>query len=251
MGSICNGLALGGAFIPYASTFLVFSDYMRPAMRLAALSELQVIYVFTHDSVYLGEDGPTHQPVEHLWALRAIPNLDVVRPADALECAAAWAHALGRDKGPTALSLTRQGVPALSRRDGFDARDVLRGAYVLDDATEGCEAVLIATGSEVHVAVEAKQKLGDRGKRLRVVSAPCWQAFERQEVGYRRQVIPTGARRASFELGITGPWRGVVGDDGLTIGLDRFGASAPWKAIQKELGFDADAVAKRLGDWLG
>jgi len=250
MGSICNGVALTGGFIPYGATFLVFSDYMRPAIRLAALSELQVIYIFTHDSVYLGEDGPTHQPVEHLWALRAIMNLDVVRPADGLECAAAWAHALSRKHGPTAFALTRQTVPALPRAEDFDREVMLRGAYVLDDARGMPDAVVIASGSEVHVALDAKHKLGPAGQGVRIVSAPCWQEFERQDEAYRNSVLPRGTPRAVIELGITQPWRGVVGDDGLVIGIDRFGASAPWQAIQKELHLTPEAIAEKLDDWL-
>ncbi len=250
MGAIANGLALGDGFIPYTATFLVFCDYMRPAMRVAALSKLQSIYVFTHDSLYLGEDGPTHQPVEHLWALRAIPNLDVVRPADALECAAAWAHALGRKHGPTAFALTRQGVPPLCRVDGFDSSLVLRGGYVLDDAAGEPEAVVIATGSEVELAINAKAQLAERGSKLRIVSMPCVDAFERQDLSYRQQVLPAGVRRCSIELGITGPWRGIVGDGGLCIGHDDFGASAPAAVIQEKLGLTPKAVADKLTSWL-
>jgi transketolase len=250
MGAIANGLALTEAFIPFTATFLVFSDYMRPAMRLAALSHLQSIFVFTHDSLYLGEDGPTHQPVEHYWALRAIPNLDLFRPADALECAAAWVHALGRSDGPTAFALTRQNVPNLERKGEFFLDTVLRGAYVLDDADGAPTHVVIATGSEVHVAVAAKAKLGDAGRGVRVVSAPCWDAFERQDAAYKATVLPPGVPRCSFELGITQPWRGVVGDGGLTIGHDDFGHSAPWEVIQEKLGFTADAVAARLAAWM-
>lgn len=250
MGAVINGIALTGGFIPYGATFLVFSDYMRPAIRLAALSHIQSIFVFTHDSLYLGEDGPTHQPVEHYWALRAIPNLDFVRPADALECAAAWTHALQRDSGPTAFALTRQDVPKLARPDGFDPATILRGAYVLDDAEGDPAAVIIATGSEVHIAVQAKAELGDAGRRLRIVSAPCLDAFERESDDYRASVLPPGVPRASFEIGITQPWRGVVGDGGLTIGHDGFGFSAPDNVIQEKLGFTPAAVAKRIQAWL-
>jgi len=251
MGAFANGLALSGTFVPFTATFLVFSDYMRPAMRLAALSGLQVIFVFTHDSLYLGEDGPTHQPVEHYWALRAIPNLDLVRPADARECAAAWAHACARRDGPTVLSLTRQSVPALSRPDGFDDAVMLRGAYVIDEAAGGQPAaVILATGSEVSLALEAKRLLGPDGARLRVVSVPCLDAFERQDEAYRRQLLPDAVPCCSLELGITGPWRGVVGRGGLTIGHDGFGFSAPYPVIQQQLGLDPPAVAERIRAWL-
>jgi len=251
MGAFANGMALSDGFIPYTATFLVFSDYMRPAVRLAALSKLQSIYVFTHDSVYLGEDGPTHQPVEHYWALRAIPNLDVVRPADALECAAAWTHALARKDGPTAFALTRQTVPNLTRPDGFDPQQILRGAYVLCDSDGAPDAVMLATGSEVHVALEAQQLLAAKGTKLRVVSAPCLEAFGRQDQGYREQVLPPGVRRCSLEVGVTQPWRAFVGLDGLTMGHDDFGHSAPAKDIQEHLGLTPAAVAERVAAWLG
>ena len=249
MGAIANGLSLGG-FIPYTATFLVFSDYMRPPMRLAAMSHLQAVFVFTHDSLYLGEDGPTHQPVEHFWALRVIPGLDLVRPADALECAAAWTHAVSRKDGPCAFALSRQKVPALPRPDGFDPRTILKGAYVISEATAAPSAVVVATGSEVHIALEAKKLLGERGASLRVVSAPCWDAFERQDEAYRSSLLPPGVPRCSVELGITQPWRGVVGDGGLCIGHDGFGVSAPYEVIQSKLGFTAEAVSERIGAWL-
>ena len=251
MGSIVNGMALSRDFIPFGATFLVFSDYMRPALRLAALTHLQSIFVFTHDSLYLGEDGPTHQPVEHYWALRAIPNLDFVRPADALECAAAWAHALLRKDGPTAMALTRQTVPNLPRPEGFTPEAMLRGAYVISPEKGEATAVVIATGAEVHIAVEAKKLMGPRGDSLRIVSAPCLELFERQDEAYKRQVLGRGLRRASIELGITLPWRGIVGDGGLTIGHDDFGHSAPWEVIQEKLGMTPQAVAERLRAWLG
>ncbi len=250
MGSFANGMAFGGAFIPYTGTFLVFSDYMRPAMRLAALSHVQSLFVFTHDSLYLGEDGPTHQPVEHLAALRSIPNLDVVRPADALECAAVWAHALLRRTGPTAFSLTRQNVPPLARPAGFEAKDMLRGAYVIDEAEGAPEAVIVATGAEVAVAIGAKAVLGERGRGLRIVSAPCWDQFERESVAYRNAILPPGVKRCAVELGITAHWRGVVGLDGLAIGHDGFGYSAPWQAIRDHLGMTPEGVAERLRAWL-
>ena len=250
MGAFANGLSLSGSFIPYTATFLVFSDYMRPAIRLAGLSHLPSVFVFTHDSLYLGEDGPTHQPVEHLWALRAIPNVHVVRPADSLECAAAWTLALERRDGPTVLALTRQNLPYLDRPAAFVPRDMLRGAYVVDEAVGSPRAVLLATGSEVSVAVDAKRALGDRGRDVRVVSVLCWEQFQKQEEAYRTSVLPVGVKRASVELGITGPWKGIVGDGGLTFGHDGFGFSAPWQVIRDKVGMTGEAVAARLASWL-
>ncbi len=250
MGAIVNGMAMTEGFIPFGSTFLVFSDYMRPTIRIAAISHLQSLFVFTHDSLYLGEDGPTHQPVEHVWALRLIPNVDVVRPADSLECAAAWAHALGRTKGPTVFALTRQNLPLLERAAGFDPADMLKGGYVLADATDPT-CVLVATGSEVALAVGAKSVLDAAGERVRVVSMPCLEAFLRQDAEYRESVLPKGVRRISIELGVTAPWRGIVGDDGLAIGHDGFGYSAPAGVIAKELGFVPDAIAAKVRSFLG
>ncbi len=250
MGAVLNGLALSGLFVPYGSTFLIFSDYMRPPMRLAALMRQQVVYVFSHDSIYLGEDGPTHQPVEQLWTLRMVPNLDVVRPADSLECAAAWTHALSRRDGPTVLSLTRHTVPELPRPPGFEPRQMLEGAYVLVDATDPT-LVLVATGSEVSVALEAKallehSELGARAQRVRVVSMPCVEAFLRLPQEKRDAVLPPGVRRATFEIGVTTPWRAIAGLDGICIGLDRFGASAPWTEIASKFGFTAAQVADQI-----
>jgi transketolase len=248
MGAFLNGLAVGDGFIPFGSTFLIFSDYMRPAIRLAALSHLQSIFVFTHDSVYLGEDGPTHQPVEHFWTLRLIPNLDFVRPCDALECAAAWTHALTRTKGPTAIALTRQKVANLPRPAGFDPKSMLRGAYTIADAADPTFAI-VATGSEVEIAVAAKKILDGQGERVRVVSAPCWNQFEREDEAYRASVLPKGLKCAAIEIGVSEPWRGVVGPGGLVIGLDHFGHSAPDKDIQRELGFTPEAVATTIRAW--
>lgn len=246
MGSFLNGMAATTGFIPFGSTFLVFSDYARPAIRLAALSHLQSIFVFTHDSVYLGEDGPTHQPVEHYWALRVIPNLDFVRPCDALECAMAWAHAIERKDGPTAMALSRQKLANIPRPAGFDNAVMRRGAYVIAEAEGAPSLVIVATGSEVEVAVGAKKILDAEGERVRVVSAPCWELFERQDAAYRDAVLPAGVRRAVIEIGVTAPWRGVVGAGGVVIGHDDFGASAPDKRIQKEYGFTPEAVAAKL-----
>ena len=246
MGAFVNGMGVSDGFIPFGSTFFVFSDYMRPAIRLAALSRVQSIFVFTHDSVYVGEDGPTHQPVEHFWALRIIPHLDFVRPCDALECAMAWAHALQRKDGPTALALSRQKLANIPRPAGFDNRTMLRGAYVLADAEGAPTVVIVATGSEVEVAIGAKKLLDAQGERVRVVSAPCWSLFERQDAAYRESVLLEGVRRVVIEIGVTAPWRGVAGEGGLVIGHDEFGASAPDSVLQKEFGFTPEAVAAKI-----
>jgi transketolase len=252
MGAVCNGMAVSGGIIPYGSTFLIFSDYMRPSVRLSALMDLQALWIYTHDSVFLGEDGPTHQAVEHLWALRLIPNLYVVRPADALECAAAWAIALQRPDGPTAFALSRQKLPAIARGAGFDPKDALRGGYIAQDATGGKpDCVIMATGSELHLAVGAKAKLDAAGRKTRVVSALCLEAFAAQDVAYREHVLPRGVRRVSIEAGRTPPWRALVGEDGLTLGIDRFGASAPYQTIAEKLGLTVDAVTERVVAWLG
>jgi len=245
MGAILNGMAVGGCFIPFGSTFLIFSDYMRPSMRLAALMGTQVVYAFTHDSVFLGEDGPTHQAIEQVASLRLIPNLDVVRPADALECAAAWTHALTRREGPTALALTRQKVPALERPADFDPAQMLKGAYVLADSDDP-GVVIIATGSEVHVAVEARALLEQKGHAARVVSAPCWEAFERLPATEQEAVLGKSVRRVTIEAGRSTPWRAVAGSDGICIGIDRFGASAPAERIAEEFGLTGKKVAERI-----
>ena len=252
MGAVCNALALSGGIIPYGATFLIFSDYMRPSIRLSALGGIQALWIFTHDSVFLGEDGPTHQPVEHLWALRHIPQLAVVRPADALETAAAWTIAMTRKKAPTAFSLTRQKLPSFKREADFDAKDVLKGAYIAQEATGGKpDLVIIATGSEVQLAVGARERLEKAGKKVRVVSAPCLDVFEEQDQAYRDKVLPKGVRRASIEAGITQPWKAWIGEDGLAIGIDRFGASAPDKVLAQKFGLTVDAVTEKLTSWLG
>ena len=250
MGAFLNGMALSEGFIPFGSTFLVFADYMRPAIRLAALSRARSIFVFTHDSVYVGEDGPTHQPVEQLWSLRVIPNVDVVRPCDAMECAAAWTHSLQRKCGPTVMCLTRQNLPLIERPAGFGPAVMLRGAYVISEARGGKPGiVIVATGSEVSVAVGAKKILEEKGEAVRVVSCMCLEAFGRQDAAYRESVLPAGVRRVSIEIGRTAPWRSVVGADGLTIGLDEFGQSGPYKELQKIYGMTPEAVAERIRAW--
>jgi len=250
MGAIANGLAYDGFFIPFVGTFLVFSDYMRPPIRLAALSGLQAIYVFTHDSIFLGEDGPTHQPVEHLTALRAIPNLHVVRPADGLEVAAAWAHALERRDGPTALVLTRQKLSQLGRAPGFDTALAARGGYVVVDAP-GSRLTVIATGSEVAAAQGALAILAKKGVAARLVSMPCAACFEAQPADYRREVLPPDHRLVAVEAARGLEWWRHVGRDGLVIGVDRFGASAPEKALAEAYGLTPAAIADRIERWLG
>jgi transketolase len=244
MGAILNGIALHGGTRPYGGTFMVFSDYMRPSVRLAALMKLPVIYVWTHDSIGLGEDGPTHQPVEHLTALRAIPGLDVVRPADANETAWAWRLALEHTDRPTALCLTRQNLPVLDRTDLAGADGVAHGGYVLADAENGePKVILIATGSEVPVALAARARLATEGIPTRVVSMPCREWFDAQEPAYRQSVLPPDVHaRVSVEAGIAMPWRDLVGPAGECVSLEHFGASAPYQILFEQFGFTPDNV---------
>ncbi len=241
MGAILNGLALHGGVHAYGGTFLVFSDYMRPAIRMAALMGLPVVFVYTHDSIGLGEDGPTHQPIEQLTALRAIPNLVVIRPADATETVQAWRVALTRRSGPTVLALTRQAVPELHRTPS--AEDVARGGYVLQDAVDP-DVLIIATGSEVHVALASCQILVREGIHARIVSMPSCELFEQQPLEYREQVLPCSIRaRVAVEAGATLSWARYTGLDGVVVGLDRFGASARYQTLYERLGITAGAVA--------
>ena len=248
MAAIANGLALHGGFIPYVGTFLTFSDYMRNAVRMAALMRLRSIFVFTHDSIGLGEDGPTHQSVEHAASLRLIPGLDVWRPCDTVETAVAWGEALAERQRTCALLFTRQNVAAPPRQ-GLDAADIARGGYVLADfpATQGPRAVVIATGSEVPLALGARERLQAEGVAVRVVSMPCTQAFDRQDAAYRAKVLPRGVPRVAVEAGVTEGWHKYVGaaDDphGRVVGLDRFGESAPAGVLFKHFGFTPEAVA--------
>jgi transketolase len=247
MGSIVNGLALHGGIVkPYGSTFLVFSDYMRPSVRLSALTSLPVVWAWTHDSIGLGEDGPTHQPVEHYAALRAIPNLWFIRPADANETAYAWKVALEREHGPVALSLTRQKVPTFDRSDLGAASGTEKGAYVLWESGDP-DLILIATGSEVSLALEAGRKLAaDNGNGVRVVSMPCWELFEQQPESYRDEVLPPEVKaRLSVEAGVAQGWERWVGDRGDSVALDRFGASAPGPVVMEKLGYTVDNVVAR------
>ncbi len=246
MGSAMNGIALHGGTRPYGGTFLVFSDYMRPAVRLAALMKLPVIYVWTHDSIGLGEDGPTHQPIEHLAALRAIPGLDVVRPADANETAVAWRTIIEHTDRPAGLCLTRQNVPTFDRSQFASAEGVTRGGYVLAEASEGLpRVILVATGSEVQIAVAARELLEAEGTPTRVVSMPCVEWFRAQDRSYQQEVLPPAVRaRVSIEAGISLGWRDIVGDAGESLSIEHFGASASYKVLYEQFGFTADrAVA--------
>jgi len=251
MGAILNGIVLHGLTRPYGATFLVFSDYMRPSVRLAALMGIPATYVWTHDSIGLGEDGPTHQPVEHLTALRAIPGLDVVRPADANETSVAWHTVLTHTDRPAALALTRQNVPTFPRgTDGFASADgVANGGYVLLDTDGDPDVIIVGTGSEVQLAVGARDLLAAEGIDARVVSMPCQEWFAAQDEGYRNSVLPPSVRaRVSVEAGIAMSWRHIVGDAGRSVSVEHFGASADYKTIFRELGVTADAVAAAAKD---
>ena len=248
MGGILNGMALHGGIIPYGATFLVFSDYMRPAIRLAALTKLKVIYVFTHDSIGLGEDGPTHQPIEQLAALRAIPNLSVIRPCDANETAEAWKAALNHHSGPVALALTRQNVPTLDRNSKYASADGLhRGAYVLSEAAGNKpDVVLIASGSEVHIALEAAEMIRASGPAVRVVSMPCWEFFDAQPATYRQQVLPAAVKaKIAIEAGSPQGWHRYVGEFGHIIALDHFGASAPYKILYEKFELTPNRIVEK------
>ncbi len=245
MGAILNGICLSGVTRPFGGTFLVFSDYMRPSVRLAALMGISPIYVWTHDSVALGEDGPTHQPIEHLTALRAIPNLSVIRPADANETAHAWLAAMRNSTSPQALVLSRQNLPVLERGGKYaQASQVDKGAYTYVDAENGQpELILIATGSELQFAVSAREELEKSGVPTRVVSMPCFEWFAQQPEQYRQSVLPKDVKaRVSIEAGLTSSWREVVGDKGISIGIDHYGASADYKTLYKEFGITSEAV---------
>jgi transketolase len=251
MAAMLNGLSLHGGVRPYGSTFLVFSDYMRPSIRLAALMAQPVVYVFTHDSIWVGEDGPTHQPVEQLAALRAIPNLVVLRPADANETSQAWRVALERTGGPTALLLSRQGLPVLEETCGGAAEAVARGGYPLVDPAGDPDLVLIATGAEVALAVEAGRALADAGHAVRVVSMPSWELLEAQPEDYRAGLLAEGVPRLAVEAGVTLGWHRWVGEGGDIVGIDRFGASAPGKVVAENFGLAVGAVVERAERLLG
>ncbi len=248
MAAIMNGMALHGGVLPYSGTFFVFSDYMRPAMRMSALMEQQVVYVLTHDSIGLGEDGPTHQPEAHLWAYRTIPNMTVIRPMDANETAEAWKSALKNKKGPTCLVLTRQNLPVYDRAGlGWaKSEEAQKGGYVLCEDKD-FEAIIIATGSEVELAVEAKAKLNEQGIKVRIVSMPSTNIFDEQPQEYKESVLPKNIlKRVAVEAGVTLGWYKYVGLEGRVIGLDRFGASAPYKTLYKEFGITTDAIVEAV-----
>jgi transketolase len=245
MGAIMNGMALYGGMIPYGASFLIFSDYMRPPIRLAAIMKIRTIYVYTHDSIGLGEDGPTHQPVEQLTALRAIPNMTVIRPADAAETAEAWRAALKHRNGPVALALTRQKLALIDRTKYAAASGLANGAYVLADAPGGTpQVVLMSSGSEVALILEAQERLEKQGIRARTVSMPSHEIFSRQSAEYRSTVLPTGVKRVAIEAAHPMSWYRWVGDDGVIIGIERFGASAPYKEIYKHLGLTVDKLVE-------
>jgi transketolase len=254
MGAILNGMALHRGLIPFGATFLIFSDYMRPPMRLAAMNGLPVIYVFTHDSIAMGEDGPTHQPVEQLLGLRSIPGMVVIRPADANETVAAWRIAIGRREGPVTLVLTRQGLPVLdlARYPGLPA-GVPLGGYVLADSPTDVrpDIILIATGSEVHLALEARDRLATEGVQARVVSLPSTEIFSMQSDPYRDEVLPPGVPLLAIEAGASLGWRSYVGPQMAVIGVDRFGASAPGPVVMEHYGFTVGNVCKQTHDLLG
>jgi transketolase len=249
MGMISNGLALCGSAIPFSSTFMVFADYMKPALRLAALQQLHEIYVFTHDSIFVGEDGPTHQPIEQLAMLRSIPGLTTIRPADANETAHAWAAAL-QAQGPVAICLTRQNLPNLPENIAKKRMDVAKGAYVVS-CEKDFEIILMASGSELQLIVAAAEILRGKGKKIRVISMPSWELFDKQSIEYRESVLPSACKkRISVEAGSTFGWRRYVGSCGLTLGIDHFGASAPCEFLAKEYGFTAEAVAEHAMAYL-
>jgi len=244
MGAICNGMAYHGGLRPFCATFLVFSDYMRPSIRIAAIAKLPVIYVFTHDSVFVGEDGPTHEPVEHLAALRAIPNLLVLRPADAEETEIAWRMAYERTDGPTVLALTRQGLPVYPKADAQWRTTIRRGAYVAKDCHGAPDVVIVSTGSEVSVALQAAAALADR--KVRVVSMISRGLFDAQPMEFQRSLIPPGSRKVVFEAGVSFGWRGLADESPLVVGIDRFGESAPYQKVAEHLGITAAALEKRI-----
>jgi transketolase len=244
MAAICNGIAYHGGLRPYCATFLVFSDYMRGAMRVAAVAKLPVIYVLTHDSIFVGEDGPTHEPVEHLAALRAIPNLLVLRPGDAEETEMAWRIAVEKRDGPSALALTRQGIAVYPKADSQWRTSIRRGAYVAKDCEGAPDVVIVATGSEVSAALQAAAALTDR--KVRVVSMLSRSLFDAQPMDWQRSLVPAAAKKVIFEAGVSFGWKGVADDSTLVVGIDRFGESGPYQKIAEHLGITAASLEKRI-----
>ena len=252
MGSILNGMVLTDGLIPFGGTFLIFSDYMRPPIRLAALMGIRPIYVFTHDSIGLGEDGPTHQPIEQLASLRAIPNMTLLRPADANETAEAWKYAIEHRSGPVALALTRQKVPTIDRTTYAPADNFWKGAYTLAESSTNPDIILIGSGSEVQFVIGAYEQLSEKGFAVRVVSMPSWELFERQTKEYRESVItPSIKKRLAVEAGVPMGWSKYVGDEGMVLGITKFGASAPFEVLFKEYGFTVENVVKKAEEMLG
>ncbi|HIU63922.1 MAG TPA: transketolase [Candidatus Avacidaminococcus intestinavium] len=250
MGKILNGIALHGGFIPYGGTFLVFSDFMRPALRMAALMGIRSIFVFTHDSIALGEDGPTHQPIEQTMSLRLIPELCVMRPADALETAAAWQIACLNKHKPTALLLSRQKLPVLNDKVAVVAKGVARGAYLLSPAATDATCVLLAAGSEVHLALAAQEELAQEGIGVNVVSMPAWDLFEQQAPEYKEQLLPSNLPKLAIEAGVTLGWSRYTGTEANVIGINKFGASAPGDVVYEKYGFTVEHVIKRVKELL-
>ncbi len=251
MGAIQNGMAYYGGFIPFSATFLVFTDYMRPPIRLAALSKLHTIYVMTHDSFHVGEDGPTHQPVEHTAVLRAIPGLTVIRPADAPETGEAWISALERKEGPVMMMLTRQDVPVIDRIGKSSARDLARGAYIIKETEGDPDIIILASGSEVHISIEAADMLKEKNVKARVVSFPSWELFDMQDDAYRDFILPAGTKYAVVEAGIRMGWEKYAGRKALYLTLEHFGASAPGGMLAEKFGFTGEKVADAIKDFLG
>jgi len=246
MGAIANGLSYSKVWFPYTATFLVFADYMRPTIRLAAISHLQTLFIFTHDSYAVGEDGPTHEPVEQVQSLRIIPNNFVFRPADGIETAMSYVAALDRKKGPSCLIFSRQDLAPIQREASFSPDDILKGGYVVSGKEITPEVVFVATGSEVSLACEAAKTLTGQGKKVRVVSMPCVELFLAQDEAYRNSVLPAAAKKVSIEAGVTSGWHKIVGGNGVTIGLDHYGASAPAGILAEKFGFTVDAILKKI-----
>jgi transketolase len=246
MGAIMNGIALSHNIIPFGATFLIFSDYMRPAIRLAAIMKIHPIFIYTHDSIGLGEDGTTHQPVEQLIGLRSIPNITLIRPADANETAQAWRVALEHSGGPVALILTRQGIPVIDQKKYTNASELEKGAYILSEAEKTPQIILIATGSEVQLILAAQLKLKEENIAARVVSMPSWELFEKQEASYKEKIFPkTLRKRLAVEAGSPMGWHKYITDEGDIIGITGFGESGPGEEVMKEYGFSVENVVKR------
>ncbi len=250
MGGLANGLSYSKTWIPYTATFLVFSDYMRPTIRLAALSELQTFFIFTHDSFYVGEDGPTHEPIEHIASLRLIPNLHVYRPADGLEVAMCYWKALNEKKTPSAFILTRQNVPPIARPDNFDPEEIINGAYVVRDRGAN-DLVIVATGSEVSLALDVSVSLEEKNILARVVSIPCVEHFLASNQNFKDNLLPKHWKKVSIEAGVTTGWEKIIGSEGLSIGINRFGASAPAEVLAEKFGFTREEIEDKILKWLG